>query len=84
MTKLTETIRDILNCMTAKSVEELLERFKKEMDDEIKGWKKVFKIGIYHCVVGSGWIIFCDTLEDRVRDLYWKKKIAGKTVISVG
>lgn len=34
--KLPEAIRDILNCTTAKSAEELLERLKKEADDEVK------------------------------------------------
>lgn len=35
--KLPEAIRDILNCTTAKSAEELLERLKKEVDNEVKG-----------------------------------------------
>lgn len=35
--KLPGAIRDILNCTTAKSAEELLERLKKEVDNEIKG-----------------------------------------------
>lgn len=34
--KLPGAIRDILNCTTAKSAEELLERLKREVDDEIK------------------------------------------------
>lgn len=35
--KLPGAIRDILNCTTAKNAEELLERLRKEVNDEIKG-----------------------------------------------